>query len=99
MHSDISVRCVSFRSVDADKGLIGFAELVINEGFIVKSVAVYSKKAGGIRLLYPDKRGFTVCHPIDKETSKEIEETVSKAINDVQSKRGVCDVGYGSDKS
>lgn len=99
MHNSTSIRCASFHSVNANKGLIGFAELVINEVFVVKSVAVYSKKTGGIRLLYPDKRGFTVCHPTDKATSKEIEEVVYKAINDVQNKRGVCDDRYGSTKS
>lgn len=94
----LDIKCTSFHYVDAGKGLIGFAELVLNEGFVVNSIAVYAKKTGGIRLLYPDKRGFTICHPTNKKVSQQIETVVFDAINNVRKKGSVCDDRYDTFK-
>ena len=94
MSTPLRIKCASFRSIDSEKGLIGFAELVINDGFVVNSIAVYAKKAGGIRLLYPDKRGRIICHPTNKLVSRQIEEIVLDAVNNVRKKGSVCDDRY-----
>ena len=60
-------------------GLVGFASFVINEDIYISSVAIHKKLNGdGYRLTYPSKGNFTICHPINKKTSQEIEPATKK---------------------
>jgi stage V sporulation protein G len=71
-------------------GLIGFCSFVLNAGFYVSSVAVYTRLMGGYRLVFPSKKvgsyEQTVCYPISKELGKIIEEKVTKKIEEVMRK-------------
>lgn len=65
-------------------GLIGFASLVIDNSLYLSSIAIHSRlKGGGYRLTYPQKGKFTVYHPINKHTSKEIEAAIFSKLNEV----------------
>ncbi len=60
-------------------GLVGFANVVI-EDVLLTSIAIYRKKSGGYRLLYPTKRAGenekVIYHPISKTASKAIESAI-----------------------
>lgn len=63
-------------------GLIAFASFVVYDAFYISAVAIYTRPHGGIRLVYPRKKNLDVCHPINSEIGKHIEE----AIYDVMEK-------------
>ncbi len=68
-------------------GLIGFASLVIDGNLYVSSIAIHKKlHADGYRLTYPNKGKFTLFHPINKQTSSEIERAVFEKLKDVMKK-------------
>lgn len=68
-------------------GLIGFASFVVEGGFYVSSVAIHKKLNGeGYRLTYPSKGQFTICHPINKATSLQIEQAVFDQLKNVMTK-------------
>ena len=73
--------------VKPNNGLIGFTSFVIDGEMYISSVAIHSKLNGdGYRLTYPSKGGFTICHPINKLASKEIEAAVFAKLKDVMKK-------------
>lgn len=73
--------------VKPNNGLIGFASFVIDGEMYISSVAIHSKLDGdGYRLTYPCKGNFTICHPINKQASKEIEVAVFGKLKDVMKK-------------
>lgn len=62
-------------------GLIAFASFVIDDSFYIGSVGVHKKlNAEGYRLTYATKKvgdkGINIFHPINKEVSKQIEESI-----------------------
>lgn len=68
-------------------GLIGFASFVIDESIYISSVAIHKKLNGdGYRLTYPSKGNFTICHPINKKTSQEIEVAIFNQLKNVMNK-------------
>ncbi len=68
-------------------GLIGFASFVIDGSVYISSVAIHTKLNGdGYRLTYPSKGAFTICHPINKSASLEIETAIFSKLKDVMSK-------------
>lgn len=73
--------------VKPNNGLIGFASFVIDGDVYISSVAIHSRLNGeGYRLTYPCKGNFTICHPINKQASKEIEAAIFSKLNDVMKK-------------
>jgi stage V sporulation protein G len=61
-------------------GLVGFASLVF-DGIYLGSIGIYKKLNGdGFRLLYPTRKigekNINVFHPINRETSEQIEKEV-----------------------
>ena len=61
-------------------GLVAFASIVINNLYL-GSIGVHTKLGGsGYRITYPTKKignkSINIFHPINKETSKMIEETI-----------------------
>jgi len=68
-------------------GLIGFASFVIDENIYISSVAIHAKLNGdGYRLTYPSKGNFTICHPINKQASQEIETAIFGKLKNVMNK-------------
>lgn len=68
-------------------GLIGFASFVIDDSIYISSVAIHKKLNGdGYRLTYPSKGNFTICHPINKKASQEIESAIFSQLKNVMNK-------------
>ncbi len=71
---------VDIMTISSQKnGLVGFANIVVND-ILLTSIAIYRKKSGGYRLLYPTKRAGenekVIYHPISKTASKTIESAI-----------------------
>jgi len=67
------------------EGLVAFASVVVENSLYLGSLGVHTRLDGsGYRITYPTKkignRNINIYHPINKETSKAIEEAIiSKA--------------------
>lgn len=62
-------------------GLVAFASVVVENSLYLGSIGVYTRIDGtGYRITYPTKKignkNINIYHPINKETSKVIEETI-----------------------
>jgi len=69
-------------------GLVGFASIVLENSFYLGSIGIYTRLDGsGFRLTYPTKKigenSINIFHPINKKTSKAIEEAVFKKLNNI----------------
>ncbi len=69
-------------------GLIAFASVVLENSVYCGSLGVYTRIDGsGYRITYPTKkignRDINVFHPINKETSKAIEEAVISKVKEL----------------
>jgi len=63
--------------IKPQKGLLAFANFVMDGKFFMSSIAIHSKlNSTGYRITYPRKNSFNLFHPINKETSKIIEEAI-----------------------
>ena len=63
------------------EGLVAFASVVVENSLYLGSLGVHTRLDGsGYRITYPTKkignRNINIYHPINKETSKEIEEAI-----------------------
>ena len=63
------------------EGLVAFASIVVENSLYLGSLGVYTRLDGsGYRITYPTKKigekNINIYHPINKETSKAIEEAV-----------------------
>jgi hypothetical protein len=68
-------------------GLIGFANLVIEDGLYLSSIAIHQKlNVDGYRLTYPSKGNFTLFYPIKKDLSLEIEAAIFSKLKNVMNK-------------
>lgn len=78
---------VNISPVKPDRGLIGFASVVIDNNIYLTSIAIYTKLDGSYRLLYPTKnignRSLGLFYPINRQSSKAIEQAVFKRCNEV----------------
>ncbi len=78
---------VQIELIKPSNGLIGFASLVIDDNFYLSSIAIHKKlNAEGYRLTYPNKGHFTIFHPINRQTSTEVEAAIFGKLNDVMKK-------------
>ncbi len=67
--------------IKASNGLIAFASVVFDNRIYLGSIGVHKKLDGsGYRVTYPTKKigdkNINIYHPINKETSKRIEEEI-----------------------
>lgn len=69
--------------IKPQNGLIGFTSFLLDNKIYFSSVAIHSKISGGFRLTYPTKNGFTLFHPVNRMTSRAIEQAVFKKLNNV----------------
>jgi len=69
-------------------GLVGFAGVVLDNSLYLGSIGVYTRIDGsGYRLTYPTKKigdkSINIYHPINRETSKAIEQAVFKKLKEI----------------
>ena len=67
--------------IKPNNGLVAFASVVVENSLYLGSLGVYTRIDGSdYRITYPTKkignRNINIYHPINKETSKEIEEAI-----------------------
>ena len=67
--------------IKPNNGLIAFASVVVGNGLYLGSIGVHTRLDGSeYRITYPTKKigekSLNIYHPINKETSKAIEEAV-----------------------
>lgn len=71
-------------------GLLAFCSFVLYEALYCGSVAIFSRPAGGYRLLYPTKktgnRDINLFHPINSEIGRQIEKEVINKYQEVMNK-------------
>jgi len=80
---------VQIEFVKPINGLVGFASLVVDDNFYLSSIAIHKKlNAEGYRLTYPNKGHFTIFHPINSQTSTQVEAAIFGKLNDVMKKVG-----------
>ncbi|OGV29917.1 MAG: hypothetical protein A3E88_02305 [Legionellales bacterium RIFCSPHIGHO2_12_FULL_35_11] len=78
---------IQIEFIKPQNGLIGFASFVLDESFYISSIAIHTKLNGdGYRLTYPSKGDFTICHPINKKASQEIEAAIFDKLKNVMNK-------------
>ncbi len=81
---------VQIEFIKPHNGMIGFASLVIDGNIYLSSIAIHKKLTEeGYRITYPSKGNFSIFHPINKSTSKQIEEAIFKKLKEVMSKRSL----------
>lgn len=69
-------------------GLIALASVIIDNSLYLGSIGVHLKLDGsGYRITYPTKKlaekSFNIYHPIDKDTSKAIEDAITKKVQEI----------------
>lgn len=89
---------VNITLVNQQGGLIGFASFKLYSAFYVSGVAVHEKMDGsGYRLTYPTRKSggqvFNICHPINRQAIKAIENAVFQKLKDVLN-QGYENAGY-----
>ena len=67
MKNPITISEINVVPVKPKDGLLGFCSFILNDSFYIGSVAIFSKREGGIRLVYPKKKEIHCFHPINKE--------------------------------
>ena len=82
---------IQIEFIKPNNGLIAFASLVIDGNIYLSSIAIHKKlNEEGHRITYPSKGSFSIFYPINKSTSKQIEEAIFKKLKEVMSKQNVC---------
>ena len=76
-----SVTEVQILPIKPKDGLVAFASVVIDKSLYLGSIGVHQRLDGlGYRITYPTKktgnRNLNIYHPIDRETSKAIENAI-----------------------
>ena len=78
---------IQIEFIKPTNGMIGFASLVIDGNIYLSSIAIHKKlNEEGWRITYPSKGNFSIFHPINKTTSKQIEEVIFKKLKEVMSR-------------
>lgn len=78
---------VQIEFIKPNNGLIAFASLVIDGNLYLSSIAIHKKLTEECyRITYPSKGSFSIFYPINKTTSKQIEEAVFKKLKEVMSR-------------
>ncbi|MCX6808009.1 MAG: septation protein SpoVG family protein [Patescibacteria group bacterium] len=66
--------------VKANEGLVAFASCVLDDSYFIGSIAIFTRLAGGYRLVYPTKKigdkNLNYHHPISREASQSLEEAI-----------------------
>lgn len=75
---------IQFYPVKPKDGLLGFVSFVLDGKFWMGSVAVFSRRDGGYRLVYPTRKvanqNINIFHPIDPAVGREVETAISEKV-------------------
>lgn len=79
---------VQITPIKPNNGLVAFASVVLDNSVYLGFIGVYTRLNGeGYRLTYPTKnvgdRSLNIYHPINRETSKAIEEAIIAKISEI----------------
>lgn len=78
---------IQFYPVKPQDGLLGFVSFVLDGKFWMGSVAVFTRKDGGYRLVYPTRKvagqNINVFHPINQEIGSLVERAVSEKVAEI----------------
>ena len=82
----VKITKLEINLIKLNQGLIGFANIVLEDQFFVGSIGIHSKLNGkGYRLTYPSRKvgdqNITIFHPVKLELSRTIEEAIEAQIN------------------
>ena len=82
---------IQFYPVKPQDGLLGFVSFVLDGKFWMGSVAVFTRKEGGYRLVYPTRKvagqNINVFHPINIEVGLQVEQAVSEKVAEIFSEQ------------
>ena len=79
---------IDFYSIpESSDGHVGFVNFIVKDLFALNGVAVYKRRNGGIRLIYPERRiksgkNVVLVRPVTRDVGYEIEEQVYTVIKD-----------------
>lgn len=77
---------IHIHPVTPHKGLVAFANLVLEGQLFLASIAVHEKRDGsGYRITYPTKGKGYLFHPIHKPLSKALEQAIINEVKTVLS--------------
>jgi len=89
-----SISEIQFHPVKPQDGLLGFVSFVLDGKFWMGSVAVFTRRDGGYRLVYPTRKvggqNINVFHPINPDVGLQVEQAVSEKVAEI------CSEQYGS---
>ena len=78
---------IQFYPVKPQDGLLGFVSFVLDGKFWMGSVAVFTRREGGYRLVYPTRKvagqNINVFHPINPEVGLQVEQAVSEKVAEI----------------
>lgn len=78
---------IQFYLVKPQDGLVGFVSFVLDGKFWMGSVAVFTRREGGYRLVYPTRKvagqNINVFHPINQEIGLLVEQAVSEKVAEI----------------
>ena len=79
---------IQITPIKPNNGLVAFASVVLDNSVYLGFIGVYTRLNGeGYRLTYPTKnvgdRSLNIYHPINRETSKAIEEAIIAKITEI----------------
>ena len=87
MTSNTTISEIQFYPVKPQDGLLGFVSFVLDGKFWMGSVAVFSRKDGGYRLVYPTRKvagqNINVFHPINPDVGLQVEQAVSEKVAEI----------------
>ncbi len=82
---------LQFYPVKPQDGLLGFVSFVLDGKFWMGSIAVFTRKDGGYRLVYPTRKvagqNVNIFHPINHEVGILVEEAVSEKVAEIFSEQ------------
>ena len=75
---------IQFYPVKPKDGLLGFVSFVLDDKFWMGSIAVFSRRDGGYRLVYPTRKvtnqNINIFHPIDQAVGRQVETAISEKV-------------------
>lgn len=91
-----------YHDVSGERGLLGFADLVIGGVFVIKGIRILmakprEDKPGGPFISFPSRKGsgeaqdryFDIAHPITAEAHQAVKEIILKAYQEESQKAGM----------
>ena len=82
--NQIKISEIQFYPVKPKDGLLGFVSFVLDDKFWMGSVAVFSRRDGGYRLVYPTRKvtnqNINIFHPIDQAVGRQVETAISEKV-------------------